>query len=151
MSKPSKAILIDTANKEMREILVSGYQDLLKYLKCETLAVGMRLPNGDTLYIDDEGLLINPELFFMIRGNDRPMAGNGVIIGCDGGGNDVDYKSASVEVAFLTREEIEPFVQAEEEWAEQERANPNSPYAHITTMRDALGPLKDDDGDEAVG
>ena len=56
-------------------------------------------PNGDTLYVDDEGLLKPGMRLFGIRRPDgQPLAGNGLIIGSDKRGNSVDAKSGLVDI-----------------------------------------------------
>lgn len=52
---------------------------------------------GNTLYVDEEGMLKNPESFFYIEGAYQPFAGNGVIAGFDAKeGRDTDL-SITVE------------------------------------------------------
>ena len=39
-------------------------------------------------YVNDEGLLNNPQHFFMLRDGHQPLAGNGVILSTTGDGNE---------------------------------------------------------------
>ncbi len=53
-----KAYWIDTPNKQILEIDYDGdYRTISKeWLKCETFTM-VAFPNGDALYVDDEGLI----------------------------------------------------------------------------------------------
>jgi hypothetical protein len=41
-------------------------------------------------YVNDEGLLCNPQHFFMLKDGHQPLAGNGVILGTTDDGNEAD-------------------------------------------------------------
>jgi hypothetical protein len=43
---------------------------------------------GHHCYVNEEGLLNNPEHFFMLRDGRQPLAGNGVILGTTDDGNE---------------------------------------------------------------
>lgn len=84
-----RAILIDAAQGTVQEIDTVGDLDALYGLiHCQMIEVAHEFPNGDVLYVDEEGLLKQPQRFFDI-GAHQPFAGNGVIIGCDGNGETV--------------------------------------------------------------
>jgi hypothetical protein len=55
--------------------------------------------NNDTLYCDDEGLLKNPENFFLLDSYQQPIAGNGLILGCDDEGDSVDVSMSLDELS----------------------------------------------------
>ena len=56
--------------KDMQE-LVGGY-----------IEVAYVYPNGDTLYVDEEGLLKQPQFWFKLKQRrDQPFAGNAVLVG----------------------------------------------------------------------
>lgn len=38
-------------------------------------------PNGDIIFVDDEGLLKRQQHFFIVTGGNQPYAGNGVLVG----------------------------------------------------------------------
>lgn len=59
------------ALEDMRKLL-GGYIDLAH-----------AWPNGDSLYVDDEGLLKSPTVGFRfaLRLDDQPLAGNGIVVG----------------------------------------------------------------------
>lgn len=88
-----KAILIDTSAFEVSEVEIGqdSTSDIYAALKCELFDV-VTLPNGDGVYIDDEGLLNDPQRFFAIIGLTPILAGNGLIMGVDDEGASVDPK-----------------------------------------------------------
>lgn len=81
--KNKRVLIIDAANREIREGAVSTLED------CQALVGGLIergiiLENGDEVYINEEGLLDDTqENFFRVEGAEahRPFAGNGYIIG----------------------------------------------------------------------
>lgn len=80
-----KAILIEP--HIMRATIIELEQDninaIYQALKCDTFDC-VSLPNNDVIYIDDEGLLKNPEWFFMMQLKEYSspvLAGNGLIMG----------------------------------------------------------------------
>lgn len=82
-----RALVIDAANREVREIRLSSNES--EQLSQAQEIVGgyiesaVRLPNEDTIFVNDEGLLTEPEHFFLVAGYPKPLAGNGIIMGAD--------------------------------------------------------------------
>ncbi len=88
-----KAILIDSVNKEVKEIEIGkGIDEMYKHLNCQCFTIAHSLPKRDAIFVDDEGLMNNPTHFFVYKGAHQPFAGNGLIMGCDARGNSVDSK-----------------------------------------------------------
>jgi hypothetical protein len=90
-----KVIKIDARKKTITEIELDwGIKALYKELECEMFTC-IELPNGDSLYIDDEGLLLDEPIgAFMLKGFLQPLSGHGLIIGIDdktGESNDCKY------------------------------------------------------------
>lgn len=88
-----KAIIIDAKNREIREETIP--EDRLKFLQeCVEgyIERAITLPNGDDVFVNEEGLLISFDYGFYIRGGHQIFAGNGVVVGDD----DVEL-SSSVE------------------------------------------------------
>lgn len=84
-----KMIFIDAVNRMVRQIdrepTLETYYELIG---CK-LIDAVRFEDGDIGYVDDEGLLVNPENFIFLKGMMRhPTAGNMVIIGTDDEGED---------------------------------------------------------------
>lgn len=90
-----QAILIDPFACSISEIEVDGgnhrsYYPLLSHETAEVTCFSVAYPGvlvgGDALFVDDEGLMKEPERFFLVGGT-QPFAGKGLIIGADAEGN----------------------------------------------------------------
>jgi hypothetical protein len=92
-----RAILIDPFKCEVTEIDYdnSNFENLYPLLSHESMPVDcftvIDYGEGETLYVDDEGLLKNPERGFLL-GNSQPLAGKGVMLGSDEDGNSIATK-----------------------------------------------------------
>ena len=72
---------IDAENNTIKEVKFSGTSDIHRLIG-GYLELAYCWENGDTLYVDEEGLLKNPKFFFSITERDDQMfAGNGLIVG----------------------------------------------------------------------
>lgn len=81
-----KVILIDAENREVREVEVADhtFKSYYPLVKTDMLQSGFVNDSwfvGNTLYVDEEGLLKNPNDFFKISGGYQAFAGNGLIAG----------------------------------------------------------------------
>tara|TARA_R100001594_G_scaffold80379_1_gene114892 strand:+ start:1119 stop:1454 length:336 start_codon:yes stop_codon:yes gene_type:complete len=96
-----KAILIDVKNEEVKEV---EHDDTLKNIYelvgCSTFDV-VRIDNINGIYVDDEGLFVEDQLFFTYHGDtySQTLAGNGLILGVDSEGNSI--------APTITLEEVE--------------------------------------------
>jgi len=76
-----KAYLIDPEKKEVTEVFFSGLDDIYRLTGCDCIDVA-RLSAGEGIYVDDNGLLKEPEFFFWISGfYPHPLAGRGLFVG----------------------------------------------------------------------
>lgn len=94
-----KAIKIDSTNNTISEIEISkDYREISRNIGCDLFCVGRTLPNGDTLYVDDEGWLnSNVTRAFGFDGN--ILAGNGLILGCNRNtGDSISVKSSLEQI-----------------------------------------------------
>ncbi|MAD98760.1 MAG: hypothetical protein Unbinned200contig1000_75 [Prokaryotic dsDNA virus sp.] len=98
-----RGILIDPWLKTITEVECGEtIEDIYRLLsnplgpKVHIFTMATYWPNGDTLYVDDEGLLKPKMRLFNIDG--QLLAGNGLILGSDREGNSVDAKSSLVEI-----------------------------------------------------
>ena len=89
-----KAILIDTKNKEIKEVEHDDtLKNIYKLVDCATFDV-VNIDNTNGIYVDDEGLFAEDRRFFIYRGTNRDgshgriqsLAGNGLILGTDNEG-----------------------------------------------------------------
>ena len=80
-----QAILIDTPKQTIEIVDYSGdYKDIYTLLGCELFtSVYLEGVGQDTLYVDDEGLYVENQVFFNIKGCPQPLAGRGLILGTD--------------------------------------------------------------------
>ena len=103
-----QALLIDPSNKQITVVELPDTGDkfpsVYKHLQCDTFDA-ITLPNGDALYVDDEGLLKPLQHFFAVRGMPEPFAGRGLIVGTDNRGRSVtpQYTAQSIanDVKFI--------------------------------------------------
>lgn len=110
-NKTIKAILIDSAAQTFSEINVSNHYEYYKHLgwECTAFDVPLILDNGDSLFVDDEGLIHEIKGGFYITGLDFPIAGNGLLIGGDEEGDDVKttIEDLTKLVTWISKEEME--------------------------------------------
>lgn len=93
--KTIKAIHIDAFNKKIAAVqIVPNLDTYYKLLRCNLITSGYKFPDGDVLFVDDEGLFKDPKHFFRIPGIDYDFAGNGLIVGTDpdGYGEEADVR-----------------------------------------------------------
>jgi len=86
-----KVILIDTKNEEIKEVEHDDtLKNIYKFVDCATFDV-LRLDGVNGIYVDDEGLFVENQLFFTYHGDNysHTLAGNGLILGVDSEGNSI--------------------------------------------------------------
>ena len=115
------AILIDSAAQEIRAVEYEGLDDMRRLIG-GGIDSACRWPNGDVLYVDDEGLLKPQTGFFMIEGVDQPLPGNGLLVGKEvedfGSGKwwteapTITIEELRALVSFRTREQVEAWGKA---------------------------------------
>lgn len=106
-----KAILIDSINKEVKEVEIGkGIDKMYEFLNCQCFTIATYLPKEDAIFVDDEGLMNGTDSFFTYEGAHQPFAGNGLIMGCDDMGESEDCKVDLTEVKnkvkFYSRYEL---------------------------------------------
>lgn len=89
-----RAIHIDSTNKTIKEIELSNNSDMryreIRDLVGGCLAIAFYYPGDKNLcYVNDDGLLNNPQCFFKSDLYPNPLAGSGVIVGNSVAGNTV--------------------------------------------------------------
>lgn len=108
-----KAILIDSLNREIREIQIPK-NDSLRTLQSHIgglITPGHHLLNDDLVYVNDEGWFKGSQDFFFIKGAPQPFAGNGVIVA----GNEYEDALSKLDqikksVRFLSSIELKIFM-----------------------------------------
>jgi hypothetical protein len=83
--------LIDPFAKTVTEVGYSGdFRQIYSLIECETFDVARVNKHGDSIFIDDEGLIVEkPQAFFWFDGYPQPLAGKGLLLGSDSDGESV--------------------------------------------------------------
>lgn len=94
-----KAYKVDAENHTVHEVTITDdYKDLYGVLGlgCDVFTAPIVFEDGDTLMVDDEGLIRGPAIcgFSLLApdGSFWKFAGNGVLVGADGEGSTADVK-----------------------------------------------------------
>ncbi len=111
------AIKIDVVKQEVYPVQIStkNIDDIYNQLACDIFTCPMTFDNNDTLFVDDEGLFIDPSALlgaFYIDGfSSQPLFGHGLIVGIDDEGETDEVLSTVEEikkkVTFLNDETAE--------------------------------------------
>jgi len=95
-----RVIVIDSNRQEVREAEVSSNAADLRELVGGWLTIApVQWPGEHVLFVDDEGLFKPQKWFFRLAGNERPFAGNGVLVGPEKYNDEGDYIGTE-DVAF---------------------------------------------------
>ena len=102
--KPTKAYLINVETLEISDIEVGDYRTIYTHIGNECSAfdcVGLN-DKGDTLYVDDEGLM-KPNRLFVIQTSQgiRRLAGNAVVLGTNSEGDSTPPTITKKQLARL--------------------------------------------------
>ena len=85
-----KAFLIDPFNHTITEVEYSGdYREISTLLQCSLFTTVTLNEEGDTLFVDDEGLYVDNQRFFTVEGYPQPLGGRGLVLGSDCEGESV--------------------------------------------------------------
>lgn len=108
-NKTIKAYKIDAyANRIDTLELSDDYREISRNIGCECFCIAKSLPNGDTLYVDDEGYInANVTRGFVFAG--QFFAGNGLVLGT----NEHSGDSESVQTKELAIAELVKFADAD--------------------------------------
>jgi len=89
-----QAILIDPYTQTIEEVEYSGdWRDIKTLLGCE-LFTTVYTEMADTIYVDDEGLYVEDQMFFKLKGYPQPLAGRGLVLGSTEDGDSTDCVSS---------------------------------------------------------
>lgn len=90
MAQPCTAILIDPFNKTITEVVWNGdFHHIYQLIDCETYDCARINRQGDAIFVDDEGLFKEEQCFFKHDDYPQPLAGKGLILGCDAEGESI--------------------------------------------------------------
>lgn len=93
-----KAIMINPETQTVEVIEFKGdFRDIQKAIDCRCFTtVSIDGPSMDSIFVDDEGLLASDGYVFDYLGH--PIAGKGMILGCDSEGESISTGLSVVEV-----------------------------------------------------
>lgn len=77
-----RAIFINAKEDKVEEVEVSGLKDMQHYVE-GYIEVAMEITGNNTLYVNEEGLLLGLNYGFQYEGGHQPFMGNGLICGID--------------------------------------------------------------------
>ncbi len=87
---PIKAILIDPFEMTVSEVDYGGEMaDIYRLIDADLFTVAGFGEDGDGVYVDDEGLFKGTQRFFKLDGYPQPLAGKGLVLGSNDGGESV--------------------------------------------------------------
>lgn len=90
MANPCRAILIDPVARTITEVQWNGdFHHIYQLTDCDQYDCARINEHGDGIYIDDEGLYKEDQVFFHHADYPNPLAGKGLILGCDKYGESV--------------------------------------------------------------
>jgi len=97
-----QAILIDPFTQTIEAVDYSGdYKDIYSLLECDLFTTVYRVvvtAMADTLYVDDEGLYVEDQKFFKLKGYPQPLAGRGLVLGSTDDGDSTDCVSTVEDI-----------------------------------------------------
>jgi hypothetical protein len=92
------AILIDPYEETIEVVDYSGdYKDISTLLGCD-LFTSVYTEMADTIYVDDEGLYVENQKYFKLKGYPQPLAGRGLVIGVTDDGDSTDCVSSLEDI-----------------------------------------------------
>ena len=89
-----KAILINARTNTISFVSIKDYKDISKFGDFDIFTTVQLDAKGNTLYVDDEGLINGTTIGFTIEGYEQPLMGNGIILGTNlrtGDSKDTDF------------------------------------------------------------
>ena len=103
-----KAILINVKTQEIKEVEHDGtLKSIYKHIDCRTFDV-VNIDGTNSIYVDDEGLFVENQLYFEYSGSERviQLAGNGLILGVDDEGEaispTINIEEVRAKVRFIS-------------------------------------------------
>jgi hypothetical protein len=86
-----QAYLIDPFNKTITAVEYSGdYKQIYQHIGADLFTAATFNDFGDSVFVDDEGLFKPDQEFFLVNGYPQPLAGKGLVLGCNDDGDSVE-------------------------------------------------------------
>lgn len=97
------AILINANDNTISLVSIKDYKDISKFGQFDLFTCVQIDAKGNTLYVDDEGLLNGTSRGFVIEGYEQPLMGNAVLLGSTASGDSKDTSLSLEKVASMVR------------------------------------------------
>jgi hypothetical protein len=105
-----RAILIDANARTVTEVETPGTLESYQAVVGGYIERALELPNLDWLVVNEDGLHLQPENWFIFHGFHQPLAGNGLLLGSNADGETTPAKTPLAlirsRVTFIHRTEI---------------------------------------------
>jgi hypothetical protein len=75
------ALLLNVKENTITEVVIKDYSDISRLIGCNYFTTVQVNDQGDTLYVDDEGLINGTTTGFTYEGYDSPLMGNALLLG----------------------------------------------------------------------
>jgi hypothetical protein len=126
----TKCIFINSKERTITEVPDNSYPKLSEMVE-GSIELAMQFPNDDVLYVNEEGMLIGLDYWFIFEGGHQPFAGNGVLCGADR--NDGDNEGEQTYPPSFSVDDVRtrvrfPTIEQVRAWA---RANASDPAVSI--------------------
>lgn len=102
ITKGIDGFLIDPVAMQITKIKLPGQSrdnlsTMYKAIGCDLVEPVYMNRERDAVFVDEEGLLKNPTMFFYIKDFHQPLAGRGVVVGCDSEGETISPRKVTLE------------------------------------------------------
>lgn len=114
-----KGYLIDPFNRTIEEVEHDGSLDsIYQLIDVQCFACAAFDDQGNTAYVDDEGLFKDDQEFFYMPHYPQPLAGKGLILGCNEIGESqsptVSLDEVRAKVIFMSPRHVRAFAKLQE-------------------------------------
>ena len=91
-----RAYLIDPFARSVKQVEYRGaIEEIYSFIQADCFdCCRFSTAHNDGVFVDDEGLFKPDQEFFMIGNYPSPLAGRGLVIGCDSEGESISAKSS---------------------------------------------------------
>jgi hypothetical protein len=110
-TRSDRALLLNAKENTITEIVIKDFSDISRLIGCNYFTTVQVNDKGDTLYVDDEGLINDTTVGFTFEGYDGPLMGNAILLGTDlrtGDSKDVTMTAAEFAAKVNTLMRIGP-------------------------------------------
>jgi hypothetical protein len=104
MKRNDKALLLNAKENTITEVVIKDYTDISRLIGCNYFTTVQVNAEGDTLYVDDEGLINGTDCGFLLEGYDGRLMGNAILLGTNRAtGDSKDATMSAKDLAKLVK------------------------------------------------